>query len=52
MISDKIRPHHLERKTRSLRASILSAPGVAQSRERCVAIRHAGRADGARLVRG
>src|SRR6266849_2356837 len=35
----------------SLRASILSQSGVAQSREWCVAICHAGSAHGARVVR-
>ena len=50
MISDKVRPHHLERKA-ILYVRHLSTSGVAQPREQCVAIRHAGPADGARLVR-
>ena len=50
MISDMVRPHHLERKE-ILYVRHLSASGVAQPREQCVAIRHAGPADGARVVR-
>jgi hypothetical protein len=49
MLSDKVRPHHLERK--AILYVRQSSASIAQSRERRAAIRHAGPADGARLVR-
>jgi hypothetical protein len=51
MISDKVRPHHLERKAILYVRQSSAHQGVAQSREQRIAVRHAGPADGARVVR-
>jgi hypothetical protein len=50
MISDKVRPHHLERKA-ILYVRQSSAHQVLQSREQRAPIRHARPADGTRVVR-
>jgi len=49
MISDKVRPHHLERKA-LLYVRQSSAHQVLHNRERCVAICHARSPGGTRLV--
>ena len=49
MITEKVQPHHLERKA-LLYVRQSSAHQVLHNRERCAAVRDAGPSDGARLV--